>query len=328
MLQSVQIEAGQRPLNELDFMDIYLRLDAVAVPHYRSGHGGVLDLPDADLPEKFIADAAELTDHLREHFKGIEAALNYKGMRLRATRLDTAKGEIWAALRRLPAHPPVLEKLGFIPQLPPILEELGRRSGLILVCGSSGEGKTTTISSLLMRYLETYGGVGFTLEDPAEYDLEGRCGRSGYCYQTEIHEESEWGEMLKRALRWHPRYINVGEIRTPACANQVLRAATSGHTVLATMHSGSMEEALEGLLQLAEQDIGDRAALLLAAGLIGVVHQGFATGGGLYAQFMITEADNSGSPIRAMIRDKRIGMTRTIANQQMSRLMQNGRIFS
>jgi twitching motility protein PilT len=177
-----------------------------------------------------------------------------------------------------------------------------------------------------MRYLESYGGIGFTLEDPVEYDMEGRCGRNGYCYQTEIHEEHEWSAMLKRALRWHPRYINVGEIRTPDCANQVLRAATSGHTVMATMHAGSMEEALEGLLQLAEQEIGERASLLLAAGLTCVLHQGFAASG-LFAQFMITEADNPGSPIRAMIRDKRIGMTRTIADQQMARLIQNGRIF-
>lgn len=326
MFQTTQTKSDQRPLNELNFMDIYVRLDADAVAHYRSGHGDVIDSPDADLPEKFSADVSELADYLRDHFKGIESALNYGGMRLRATRLETAKGEIWAALRRLPNHPPLLEKLGFMYQLPPILEDLGRRSGLFLVCGASGQGKTTTISSLLMRYLETYGGIGFTLEDPVEYDMEGRCGSNGYCYQTEIHQESEWSEMLKRALRWHPRYINVGEIRTPDCANQVLRAATSGHTVMATMHAGSMEEALEGLLQLAEQEIGERASLLLAAGLTGVLHQGFASSG-LFAHFMITEADNPGSPIRAMIRDKRIGMTRTIADQQMARLTQNGRIF-
>jgi twitching motility protein PilT len=182
------------------------------------------------------------------------------------------------------------------------------------------------VSSLLSRYLENYGGVGFTLEDPVEYDIDGRIGKHGYCYQTEIHDEPEWGLMLKRALRWHPRYILVGEIRTPDAANQVLRAATSGHTVLATMHAGSMEEALEGLLQLAEQEVGDRAPLLLAAGLSCAIYQTF-TPSGLFAHFMMTEADNPGSPIRAMIRDKRIGQTRTIADQQMAKLIQNGRVF-
>ncbi len=318
--------APQMPLRSLDFMDIYLRLDADAMPHYRSGQGGTMNLPDADLPEIYFDDTARLANYLRDHFTTDDAGMEYDGMRMRVTRLDTAKGEVWAAIRRLPRVPPVLEKLGLIPQLPPVLEELGRRSGLILVCGASGQGKSTTVSSLLSRYLETYGGVGFTLEDPVEYDIDGRIGTNGYCYQTEIHGEPEWGLMLKRALRWHPRYILVGEIRTPDAANQVLRAATSGHTVLATMHAGSMEEALEGLLQLAEQEVGDRAALLLAAGLSCVIYQTF-TPSGVFAHFMMTEADNPGSPIRAMIRDKRIGQTRTIADQQMAKLIQNGRVF-
>jgi twitching motility protein PilT len=314
-----------RALRDLDFMDLYVRLDAEGVAHYRAGITNT-EVPDADVPELYANDAFALAEYLREQFIGIEAGVNYDGMRLRVTRLETAKGEVWAALRRLPDHPLPLEQLGLIPQLPHVLQELGRRSGLILVCGASGQGKTTTISSLLMRYLETYGGVSFTLEDPVEYDMEGRIGTSGYCYQTEIKEEAQWGIMLKRALRWHPRYITVGEIRTSDAANQVLRAATSGHTVLATMHAGSMEEALEGLLQLAEQELGARAPLLLAAGLAAVVYQTFSQSG-LFAQFMLTEADNPGSAVRTMIRDKRIGQTRTIADQQMAKLIQAGRIF-
>lgn len=326
MLQALHSAPQQRPLRELNFMDIYVRLDTDALAHYRAGRGGAMELPDMDLPGEYAYDVLALTDYLRDQFIGVEAAINFDGMRLRATRLETSRNEVWAALRRLPDTPTSLEKLGFIPQLPPILQDLGRRSGLILICGASGQGKTSTMSSLLMRFLDTYGGVGFTLEDPVEYDLEGRCGTNGYCYQTEIHQEQDWGTMLNRALRWHPRYIAVGEIRTPDAANQVLRAATSGHVVLATMHAGSMEESLEGLLQLAEQSLGPRASLLLAAGLTAVVYQAFSPSG-LFAQFLLTEADNPGSPVRAMIRDRRIGQTRTIADQQMAKLIQTGRTF-
>jgi Tfp pilus assembly pilus retraction ATPase PilT len=326
MPQPAPFQLNQSRLGTLNFMDIYVRLDTDARAHYRSGRGSVIDLPDADVPLEYTDAVAELAHYLRNNFETAEAGIDFDGIRMRATRLETARGEIWAALRRLPDHPLPLEKLGLIPQLPPVLQDLGRRSGLILVCGASGQGKTSTISSMLLRYLETYGGIGFTLEDPVEYDLEGRHGTNGYCYQTEVKQESDWGVMLKRALRWHPHYIAVGEIRTPDCANQVLRAATSGHTVLATMHAGSMEEALEGLLQLAEQDLGERAPLLLAAGLMSVFYQTF-TQAGLFAQLMVTEADNPGSPIRALIRDRRIGQTRTIADQQMARLMQTGRLF-
>ena len=74
-------------------------------PHYRAGLNGNIGLPDADLPDAFMNDALELADHLRTHFEGEEMGLDYGGMRLRATRLETSKGEIWAALRRLPAEP-------------------------------------------------------------------------------------------------------------------------------------------------------------------------------------------------------------------------------
>lgn len=317
----------QRALRDLIFMDIYVCLNGTGNAHYREGvKNGLMSEMDADVPAEFQNDVEELAEYLRKDFEGTEKGFNFGGIRLRASKLVTANGEVWAAMRRISALPPTLDKLGFIPQLLPILRELGKRSGLILLCGATGQGKTTTASSLLIDYLENYGGVAFTIEDPVEYDLEGRRGTSGYCYQSEIDRESEWGIMLKRSLRWHPRYIVVGEIRTPDAANQLLRAATSGHTVITTMHAGSMEEALEGLLQLAEQELGTRAPLLLAAGLTAVIHQSFGPLG-LSANFMATEPNNPGSPIRALIRDKRIGQSRTFSDQQMAMLMQTGKIF-
>jgi len=319
--------SGDRALRELNFMDIYVCMDGDKPAHYREGIiNGKMSEFDADVPEEFFNDVEDLAEYLRQNFTGTEKGFNFGGMRLRASKLQTANGEIWAAMRRINALPPKLDKLGFIPQMVPMLRELGKRPGLILLCGATGQGKTTTASSMLLDYLEHLGGVAFTVEDPVEYDMEGRQGTAGYCYQSEIQTDREWGEMLKRSLRWHPRYIVVGEVRTPDGANQLLRAATSGHTVITTMHAGSMEEALEGLLQLAEQELGARAPLLLAAGLSGVVHQSFGPTG-LNASFMITEQNNPGSPIRALIRDKRIGQSRTFSDQQMALLMRQGRVF-
>ena len=316
-----------RLLSELDFMDIYICLEGEGVAHYREGiQNGIMPEGDHDVPLQYLDDVEELAHLLRSDFKGFEKGLSFGGMRLRASKLETAAGEVWAAMRRIPELPPRLDNLGFQKNVPNMLRELGRRSGLILLCGATGQGKTTTASSLLMEYLDTIGGVAFTIEDPVEYRLDGRRGTTGYCYQSEIRGEEEWSLMLKRSLRWHPRYIMVGEIRTPDAANQLLRAATSGHTVITTMHAGSMEEALEGLLQLAEQELGPRAATLLAAGLTGVIHQSFGPMG-LNANFMITENNNPGSPIRALIREKRIGQTRTVADQQMALLAREGKIF-
>lgn len=219
-----------------------------------------------------------------------------------------------------------MEKLGFAPALVPHLRALGKRNGLVVISGSTGNGKTTTACSLLADYLSTIGGVAFTIEDPVEYDLEGRHGNNGYCYQVEVHEDDEWASMLKRSLRWHPRYIFVGELRTPEATNQLLRAATSGHLVITTVHAGSLEEALEGVLQLGEQSVGERATTLMASSLACVIHQTI-TPHGLQAQQFITETGTMTSPFRNCIREKRIGQTRTFVDQQTALLLQTGKLF-
>ncbi len=316
----------QKRLNELDFMDLYVRLDGDSTAHYHQASKDANHELDKDVPPQFRADCEELAAMLKSKFVADEMGLIYNGIRLRASRVKTASGQSWAAMRRIANEPPKLEKLGFMKQLVPHLRDLGKRDGLILLCGATGEGKTTTSSSLLSEYMNEYGGVAFTIEDPVEYDMEGRRGKNGFCYQVEAHGEKDWAELLKRSLRWHPRYIFVGEIRTPDAANQLLRAATSGHLVITTMHSGSIEEALEGLLQLAEQSIGDRAPLLLAAGLTAIIHQQL-TSIGLRATFYITEPQNPAAAFRAIIREKRIGQCRTYCDQQMAHLMKTGKIF-
>ncbi len=316
----------QRQLFELPFMDLYVRLDGQSTPHYHPVSQGQKIELDKDVPDEFRADTDGLIAMLREQFTGDEMGLSFKGMRLRASKIVTTSNQTWVAMRRIADVPPALDKLGFPAPLVPELEKLGQRDGLILLCGATGNGKTTTACSMLSNFLNNYGGVAFSIEDPVEYNLEGRRGQSGYCYQTEVREEEEWGEMLKRSLRWHPRYIFVGEIRTPDAANQLLRAATSGHLVITTMHSGSIEEALEGLLQLAEQAIGDRAPLLLAAGITAVIHQSLSPLG-LNAQFYITEPLNPGAPMRSVIREKRIGQCRTFCDQQQAMLMKTGKLF-
>ncbi len=316
----------QQKLTDLPFVDLYVCLEGDGKAHYnRSATGKIMD-QDINVPPEFAEDVENLTNFLRTNFTEDEMGLTYEGIRLRAAKARTSGGLLWAALRRINDVAPALNKLGFPPALVPHLRNLGQRDGLILLCGATGQGKTTTSSSLLMDFLLTYGGVAFSIEDPVEYDMEGRRGKSGVCYQIEVQEDHEWALMLKRALRWHPRYIFVGEIRTPDAANQLLRAATSGHLVITTMHAGSIEEALEGMLQLAEQSLGDRATLLLATGITAVVHQTI-TPMGLNAHFYITDPSSPGSPFRSCIREKRIGQTRTHIDSQSALLMQSGKIW-
>ncbi len=315
-----------RKLNELDFVDLYVCLEGEAEPHYHQQINGNNPGGNIDIPPEFGEAVANLASYLRAKFVTEEMGLTFEGVRMRAAKVRTAGGLLWAALRKINSIPPTLEKLGVVPGLIPHLRNLGKRNGLILISGATGQGKTTTSCSMLSDFLSNHGGVAFTIEDPVEYDLEGRHNKGGYCYQVEVREDEEWAEMLKRALRWHPRYIFVGEIRTPDAANQLLRAATTGHLVITTMHAGTIEEALEGLLQLAHQSVGEQATLLLATGITAVFNQTLSPQG-LNMQFYITEPMNPSSPFRACIREKRIGQTRTFIDQQTAILMQGGKLF-
>jgi len=314
-----------RRLVELDFVDLYVCLEGDEAPHYCKINNGKTETA-IPVPPEFHESVSNLTALLLAKMKEDEMGLTFEGARLRASKARTASGQLWAALRKINALPLPVDGIGFMPALVPHLRNMGKRDGLILISGATGQGKTTTACSLLREYLETYGGVAFCIEDPVEYSLEGKHGKSGFCYQVEVKEDDEWAEMLKRSMRWHPRYIFVGEIRTPEAANQLLRAATSGHLVITTMHAGTIEEALEGLLQLGVQAIGDRAAILLATGITAVMHQTLSIRG-LQTQTFITEPLNPASPFRACIREKRIGQTRTLIDQQMALLMQGGKIF-
>lgn len=328
MSQAAQSYVSQQDkrLIDLNFVDLYLCLDGASRPHYNAPMMGSAHGENLDLPEEYFADAEQLTQFIRHTMNQAEMGISVNGLRLRAAKAKTANGQTWVALRRISAEPRPLDKLGFAPALIPHLRAVGKRDGLFIISGATGNGKTTTASAILADYLNVHGGVGFTIEDPVEYDLEGRYGTSGYCYQVEVHEDQEWAQMLKRSLRWHPRYIFVGEVRTPDAANQMLRAATSGHLVITTVHAGSIQESLEGILQLGEQALGERATMLLATGLTAVLHQTL-TPLGIKAQHYITEPGNPGSPFRASIRDKRIGQTQTFVDQQMALMAQTGRIF-
>ncbi len=313
-------------LEDFDFVDLYVCLKGNLLPHYHLKTVGKNTGEDNDVPPEFLPTIERLSAYLNNLEFNNETGITFENVRLRVTKIRTAAGFEWAAMRRINTLPPAIDKLGFMPALVPHLRDLGRQSGLILLSGATGQGKTTTVCSLLAEYLNKFGGVAYTIEDPVEYALEGKHNEHGYCYQTEIDDDVDWETMLKRGLRWHPRYILVGEIRTPEAANQLLRAATSGHLVLTTMHAGSIDEALEGILQLAEQAVGDRAPTLLAASLAAIIYQRH-TRDGMQSRFYITGPNKHSSAFANCIREKRIGQLNTFIDQQYSLLQTGGSLF-
>jgi general secretion pathway protein E len=118
--------------------------------------------------------------------------------------------------------------------------------GLVLVCGPTGSGKTTTIHSLLVELAaERPDRLPLAIEDPVERRLAG-------VVQIEVKPHLQLGftEMLRSALRQDPDVLVIGEIRDPATAQAAVRAALTGHLVVTTMHCGRAGEALPRLLEM------------------------------------------------------------------------------
>ena len=313
---------GGTRLRDLPFMDLYVRIDDEnkGIARFRTPGRDYSNNWSRILPDQYRAESRLIADELRKNIENPDSSYEYDGMRFRQSYQKLANNQEWVILRRINERVPTLEELSIAPQLREMLQSLGKRDGLILISGPTGHGKTTTSFALLEEFLRRFGGVAITIEDPVEYMLDGAVGEYGYCYQVQVDKEEDWATPLKRALRWTPRFLLVGEIRSPRAAEQILRAATTGHLVITTIHAGSIEESFMGLTHLAEQAMGGTAAaFMLAQGLTAAWHQTLSPTGP-FLRYILTEENNNGDPVRALIRDNKVGMINSYIDKQIARM--------
>ncbi len=320
-MNSPNLDSGTPPkrLRDLAFMDVYIRIDEPGDARYRSHARDYTNNWTRVLPREYHEEIAIIANELKGQIDNPDSSYEYDDMRFRLSYQRLANAEEWVILRRIGARVPTLEDLSFAPHICTHLRRLGQRDGLIIISGATGHGKTTSSFALVNDYLKSFGGVGITVEDPVEYALNGPVGEYGYCYQVQVNKDEDWATPLKRALRWTPRFLLVGEVRSPRAAEQILRASTTGHLVITTIHAGSIEESLMGLMHLAEQSMGASANFILAQGLTSAMHQTLSTSGP-FLRYVTTEENNNGDPVRALIRENRIGAINSYIDKQIARM--------
>lgn len=191
------------------------------------------------------------------------------GARLRVNAFKTAQG-ICAAIRLLPSAPPALETLG----LPPEVLNLSRAPhGLILICGHTGAGKSTTLASFVQTLLSRSPGLCITLESPIEYHLAPPNSQS-LIRQREVgtHVES-FPTGLRDALREDPDLLLIGEMRDAETAALALTAAETGHLVLSSLHSRTAASTIQRIVDLFPSTQQAQVRYQLADSLRAVVSQ-------------------------------------------------------
>ena len=164
-------------VGDLPFIDLYVRLDQPDQAYYRSQDRSLSTISQFVPPEYQVSIdrfMVAVTEQLQEHNDG---AVEAEGVRCRLARQKMSDGSFWVCARRINTIIPDIEKLGLSPNIINHMLGLGRRDGLIIISGATGQGKTTTAVGLLSYYLRTYGGTAVTIEDPCEFMLAGRHGR-------------------------------------------------------------------------------------------------------------------------------------------------------
>jgi len=220
-------------------------------------------------------DAAALLGsaaHLeRLHAGGsVDRAFDVPGVgRVRANVYASAEG-FCAAVRVLRREVPALSELHLPPQLEALVE---LPHGLVIACGPTGSGKSTTLAALIQHALRIRPHVLVTLEDPIEYLIQPESA-PGLVRQREVGTHvRDFATGLRDALREDPDVLLIGEMRDPETIGLALTAAETGHLVFASLHSRTAPSAIERIVDTYPPERQRQIRVQLADALRAVIAQ-------------------------------------------------------
>jgi twitching motility protein PilT len=172
------------------------------------------------------------------------------------------------AFRLIPDEIHTFEEL----HLPEALNKLvDLRRGLVLITGTTGSGKTTTLSTIIENINRKYARHIITIEDPVEYVFHDK---NSIIEQRELGSHTKsFSIALRAAMREDPDIIVVGEVRDMATAEAIVHAVNTGHLVFSTMHTTDAKETIERIIGFFPADEQNRVRLILSSTLEATVSQ-------------------------------------------------------
>jgi len=282
--------------------DIHLK--AGLPPMFRVD-GSLVPLKDARrLPPEEIARMAYgiMNDYQKEKFKAqneLDLAYGVPGLGRFRVNCFQQRGTIGVVLRVIPFKINTIEQL----LLPKILEKIaGEQRGLVLVTGTTGSGKSTTLASMVDHINTNETCHIMTIEDPIEFLIRDK---RSIVNQREVGVDTlSFGQALKSALRQDPDVILVGEMRDLETIETALTAAETGHLVLSTLHTLDATETITRIISAFPPHQQKQVRLQLGSVLRGVISQRLvprADGKGRVAAVEVLVANGR---IREMVEDK------------------------
>ena len=237
-----------------------------------------------------------------EKNKEIDFSFSLKGIGRFRGNVYYQKNYVAGAFRSISEEIPEFKELG----LPPAILGLSKLStGLVLVCGGTGSGKSTTLASLINEINKHHYGTIVTIEDPVEYIHKHK---SSMVMQREVGRDTlTFNRALRAVLRQDPDVIMVGEMRDIETIKLTLTAAETGHLVFATMHTNSAVATINRIVDSFPADQQSQIRSQLSFTLAGVINQALTPSlkGG---RVMALEVMLPNIAIRNLIRENKIHM--------------------
>src|SRR6476660_7242946 len=266
------IDAALRYVVEREGSDLHVK---VASPPMARVHGALRPIDGAEsLTDEDTVAALEhiLTEsHLLEEFANEgEVDFSYEIRGLSRFRLNAfrQRGHISIACRAIPFQVRTIADLG----LPEVIRTLAEEPrGIILLTGTTGSGKSTTLAAMIDHINSTRSRHVVTLEDPIEYLHRDKL---SIINQREVGQDTEsFARAMRRVLRQDPDVILIGEMRDEETVRTALAAAETGHLVLSSLHTLDATETRGGVVDFFPPHLQHQARVMLAATLKGAIAQ-------------------------------------------------------
>lgn len=254
-------------LNDLDFIDLILGSDYSEIKGLKGATSFLSELPVA-----YLEDAHNFRKECTKVFSETgktEFPFRYEGRVYRITVLNNVFDGVSFVIRQTPEHVVNFTDIPLTTDLRKSIE-LKAATGLLLIAGEMGCGKTTSAASILKHRIEITGGLGVSIEDPIETLLNGRHG-AGRCMQMEVSQHESYSSATKKAWRTGASCLLLGEIRDSQTAHEVLKASLTMF-VVSTIHASSIYDAIERYVMFCEE-VNPNAKQNIANTLYIIAHQ-------------------------------------------------------
>lgn len=266
-----EITTALRTLVQREGSDLHIKVDSPPVARM---HGELIPIEGfgkltAEDTERALHEIAEPRS-LGEFETDGEADFSYAlpGVSRFRVNVFRQRGAISIVCRAIPFQIRSIADLG----LPDVVRELAEEPrGIVLVTGTTGSGKTTTLAAMIDHINETRSSHIITLEDPIEYL---HADKRSIVNQREVGSDTlGFGKAMRRVLRQDPDVILVGEMRDEETVRTALSAAETGHLVLSTVHTLDATETINRIIDFFPPHQQQQARVMLASTLRGAVAQ-------------------------------------------------------